>query len=216
VPILYLVIRRRWKSAVVCALVSPAPVLLAARCVDYAQGSGEYVRPLYSHVQRPEGNLNPVTRVRGFDPGCGTRPMNQWLRSWAKWQAVPIMQAIYGPPSGAYTGPYPTQAEAVRALAAAEPVRTGPWDGLRVGSRTFPGDVWELQHFGYVVNRADPSPMTASLYQGRCLIVRVPRDTRPPLATIHLLDAATGQSFAVYWEQADAAPSAAPAATAAP
>jgi hypothetical protein len=73
-------------------------------------------------------------------------------------------------------------------------------DRIVVGGRTIQIDGHQLNWWGYVVTEPDPASIKAAMYKSRCVIVRVPRDLRPRMAAIYLLDAATGQCFAAYWD----------------
>jgi len=203
IPAAWLLFRRRWVGAALAVALSPAVVLLLIQCREYANGGGRYVRGECNNVETPQGSLKPDTRVRGFDPGCGTHSSNAWLRYWAEGEAIPIMHAIMGPPRGAYTGPYPTFEESLKALETGtvqvmspELSGTVTAGGITVNPENDPG----LFHWGSVVGKPDPAPVTAALYKQQCVIVRIPRDLRPPLAAIYLIDAATGRCFAVYYD----------------
>jgi hypothetical protein len=115
-PGVYLLVRRRWVATAVFALCTPLAAMTAEQCYEYAAGGSDYVRPVNQPPWHPNGNPDPHTRIRGFDPGCGTRSMNYWVRAMARRNGARIMHAILGPPPGAYLGPYPTAAECVRLI----------------------------------------------------------------------------------------------------
>ena len=202
-PIVYLAARRKWATCLVFLSLTPYSVLLVERCRDYTAGSSLYVRHRGNLIQTPQGSADPRTRMRGFDPGCGTRSSNWWLRHAAERHAVPIMHFLTGPPPGAYRGPYPTQEEAANALRASGQVQPQSIfdDGrIRIAGQQFTVDTDQLTWWGYVVSTPDKSPPTAALFKSRCLIVRVPKELSPKFSVMYVFDTTTGQAFAVYWE----------------
>jgi hypothetical protein len=201
-PAIYLAVRRKWIGLLIFVMLTPYTFLLLARCHEYAVGSSRYVRDSSIYIATPYGSIDPRTRVRGHDPGCGTRSGNWWLERGAERQAIQIMHALQGPPPGAYTGPYPTQSEAVAML------RTGGQkqrrsildDGrVQIGKQQFNVEIEQLR-WRFEISEPDLSAPTATLFQQQCLIVRVPRDLTPKLAVIYLFDIFTGRAFAIYWD----------------
>ena len=203
VPTAWLAFRRQWARAALAMICSPAIVLLLMQCREYAHGGSRYVRGPYNMIQSPQGSLKPDTRVRGFDPGCGTHSSNYWLRYWADRQAIPIMHFIMGPPPGAYRGPYPTLDESLTALesGAVLPKSQVESGHIIIGGKAFSVDSDQLDRWGYVIKVPDPAPVKAAVYHSGCVIVRVPRSLQPRCAAVYLFDAVTGQCFAVYWDE---------------
>lgn len=203
IPLIWLIMRRQWVATLAFVIASPFGVLLIARCYDYSMGDLRYVRDRLNWVSTPQGSMKPDTRVRGFDPGCGTRSSNYWLRRSCEDLAVPVMHWVMGPPPGAYTGPYPTFDECQTALkqgGQAQPKSAVERGIIVVGGSRFQLDQHELNRFGYVIELPDPSPVTAALFKQQCLVMRIPRDLKTRLATIYLIDITTCEPFAVYWE----------------
>jgi hypothetical protein len=208
-PVVYLLYRRMWMGTVVFLLLTPRSIYTIERCRDYAAGSHLYVRGEYDAIQTPQGSANPVTRVRGYDPGCGTRSPNSWLTRGAQRRAISIMHALIGPPPGAYRGEYPTKEECLRALRESgqdQKQRFLEQGLVRLGPRSLLVLPEQFLRWDFVVRQPDPGPARAALFGQQCLIVRVPREaSAPKLAVIHLFDVTTGRPFAVYYDsEADA------------
>jgi hypothetical protein len=197
-PALYLLVRRAWIALLMTILTCPLTVLLAGRCMDYAHGDIRYVRATYDIIQYPQGSLNPRARVRGFDPGCGTHNENYWLRAMAEAAAIPIMHALIGPPPGAYTGPYPTDVEAIHAVLTGgvkqspEARRSGV---IRVGTTQVQVDCDQLER---IQTSGNPSPLIAAGFGSQCLVVLADNDVQPQYSAIILFDVWRGQAFAMY------------------
>ena len=202
-PGVVLLVRRQWLAFVLLLLVNPLTILLASECREYASGGPSYVRPGDAAIQTPQGSDHPRTRLRGFDPGCGTRSENYWLRSSAAALARVLMHSVIGPPPGAYTGPYPTLAQCLtflRQQGQPQPSRLIEQGIIQVGGTRYPLQAYDILRWGFVVNEPDRAPVTAGLFQSQCLVVRVPHDQNPPLASVKLFDATSGRAFAEYWD----------------
>jgi hypothetical protein len=205
-PAAFLLWHRRWASVVLFLPLTPLAFAVFAWSVEYVSGSPTYVNGP-DVIWAESGSIDPITRVRGRHPGCGTRSANSWVRSTAKELAVVVMHPLFGPPPGAYTGPYPTLAQALAALRAGG-VEQQPANleagVVRVGNAGFTVDPSSF-HCHYQT-RAVPTPLpaphlapTAVLWKGTCLIVRVPRDVDPgPWADVYVFDTITAEPFAMY------------------
>jgi len=118
------------------------------------------------------------------------------------------MHSMIGPPPRAYTGPYPTLEQCQAVLnQQGQPQSEKLLDNgvIEMAAKRFTVPVEEIRYWGFVVTEPDPAPVTAALFQSRCLVVRVPRDRNPSLATIKLFDATSGRAFAVYWDKRNCA-----------
>jgi hypothetical protein len=206
-PALYLLFRRRWIAVACFALSNPLAVALFTACSDYAHGTSRYVYQNSEYAWTPQGSIDPVTRIRGHNPGCGTRPDNAWVTALAGGLAIDIMHPLIGPPRGAYTGPYPTLEESVAALqSSGSPLNP---DDLFEGHIKVSGIKLEVDPYWFHCHYQLRTPTsthpalniapTAVLYQNRCLIIRVVWDTDPtPLSEIYLIDVRAPALFAMY------------------
>jgi hypothetical protein len=211
-PAAFLTYRRRWFSALACLMLTPLAFAFYNASYDYTQGSREYVNGR-DVIWHESGSVRPVTRVRGRHPGCGTRSMNSWVRSTGSDLAVQATYLITGPPPGAYTGPYPTQAQALAALSGGVAQQATALERGRVVVGNIALDVDpDTFYCHYMLRRESPPPPasqlvpTAALWRKTCLIVRVPRDVdNGPWADVYLFDLVSKEQFAMYFDNAQPA-----------
>lgn len=119
-------------------------------------------------------------------------------------EAVKFMVRTFGYPPGAYTGPYPTEAEAIKAVESATTVPAEEFDNrmLVLDGKRYPIERVDSRLMPIEYAQQSPGPITAVLWQGECLIVNIPEPQ--PLgwrrSWIFLIDAKTGKPFARYQE----------------
>lgn len=200
-PIFYLLYRRRWIALPLFLLLNPFTYLLVSDAHEYVVGSYRYTN--YDNtVWTPQGSVNPITRVRGHNPGCGTHSANYWVQKLAQDTAAKVMFRLTGPPGGAYTGPYPTQAEAEVALKSGSDVKISDYGELRLM-----GTKYALQYdwIGYMQPRpmseksTDVVQQRAVLWKGSVLIIGVHHEaTEGSYSQIFLIDTVKMEMFAMY------------------
>jgi hypothetical protein len=207
-------------AALASVLLSPLAVAFASGVVGYCRGTA---------ALREVGL--PGTTFHNLDPGlrCGRATSgcidsgNKWVTHLPNNVAVSMMTRLFGPQRGAYTGPYPTEAEAIAAVTNAPPLAVSQVAAgtIRMGDREVrldadvgPG-LLRAAH-GYfdpslpgeaaAVFPDESGPIRAALWKGRCLILRIPtgdlHDPREPAqaACIAVCDVASGRPFAYYAE----------------
>ena len=216
----YLAGTRRWLCLAAMGLVSPLFVFFLLGTVDYFRATAALQA---SGLPGTEfHNLDPRVRCPWATSGCIVNGGE------VLWQgpynlAVRLATGAFGLMRGAYDGPYPTKEEALEALSGAGAVDSAGLvsDKVVVGTRVVtlddtvgrdlvrhawlgadgpPPDIW--------AGGAPPKPavVTAVLWQGRVLLLRIPTLHPPsrdeaesgPPAMIVAIDAAVGRPFA-YW-----------------
>ncbi len=117
------------------------------------------------------------------------------------------MYHLIGPPPGAYTGPYPSESEAMAALATGTKFSMPDnWDGtISFSGKSFRFDPdWFMSHYRLRSSSTTaPSPdalmPSAVLWKGTCLIVKVPRDVDDgPFSDVYLIDTQKSEMFGMY------------------
>lgn len=208
-PGLYLLWKGRWGGLVLFALLTPLSVELFIAARDYVTGSSRYVYARGMYPWTPQGSVDRATRIRGNDPGCGTRAPNEWVRSSAGRLAGSVMSRLVGPPGGAYTGPYPTEREALAAVASggvALPPAALEGEQLSVSGVMIPISGYWFHSHHKLRRPEEPFDPTvdltprAALFQQRCLIVRVPCDmpAGQAHADVYLIDVLRAELFAMF------------------
>jgi hypothetical protein len=133
------------------------------------------------------------------------------VRSSAEHLAGSVMFRLIGPPRGAYTGPYPTEAQALSAVATGTPVSAAMLASdqliaagvtLQIDPYWFPCQYQERRPEEPADPNVDATPR-ASLWQARCLIVRIPRDMPmgQAAADVYLIDVQRPELFALFWDR---------------
>lgn len=212
--------QRGWRSVAAILLLSPFAVYFSSGVVDYARGKARLRRmglPSFSFF-----NIDPVYRIERATGGCVVCG-GEWIRHKPYNLAVTMLLKTLGPMPGSYLGPYPSASEAKRALESAVPISAAK---LASDVVSLPGRTIRLEQgvgsallepcrWGIAIECNDRiaqleeelGPITAVLYQNRCLIVRIPLDpdlesdsTEESSAMIVLLDARKGRPFAYYRE----------------
>jgi hypothetical protein len=206
VPGIYLACKMKWRSLVAFLLLTPLSFAFFQCAYQYAMGSRLYVNG-NDLIWHPNGSIDRRTRIRGHNPGCGTRSPNEWVTSLGVYWGGKVMFNVIGPPPGAYTGPYPTPAEAALALKQGVPFQIGddqtsiplPSGAVTIDSK------WLACHY-QLRKPTTPAPPpqtlipTAVLWKNRCMIVKVPRDAQDaPLADVYLIDTVKMQMIAMWY-----------------
>jgi hypothetical protein len=214
VPIVCFVLllaQKRWRLLTLCAAMSPMGVGFALGVISYCTGTAKVQGmglpgPGYF-------NVDPELRCERSTGGClvnGGEILTQMPNNWV----VMGLTRLFGPQPGAYTGPYPDETQAMAALSASgapisvellaqdqvdvaqPPVKldVGVGSGLlRPTMFTFVGRKLDADSRNLMKEIGSP---TATLYQGQCLILRIPMNPRS--AMIVLLDIQRGRPFAYY------------------
>jgi hypothetical protein len=209
---------RRYRAAALCLLLSPVCVSVVLAVSAYCSG-----RAALADVGLPGTefhNLDPDLRCGRSTSGCLVQG-NEWMTQSPYNATLRAMIGVFGPQPGAYTGPYPSAADATGALAAA--AQDVPLDDLRSDTVRLPGRVVTLDPgVGPGLLRASPvlvdldaasdpyhirdqlGPVRAALWKDACLIVRIPRGDRSgpaepeQAACLAVIDLTTGRPFAYY------------------
>jgi hypothetical protein len=114
--------RHKVRTGVLLLGLSPLPLIPALAFLGGATTyvAGSAVLKTYGMPDPEFGNLDPQGRCRRRTSGCvvdGSEVFTQGPNN----VAVRLMIRLFGPMSGAYTGPYPTRHEAFDALRLADP-----------------------------------------------------------------------------------------------
>jgi len=207
-----LLAQKRWRLLALCAALSPMGLGFGMGVIGYCTGTAKVQGmglPGMGYY-----NVDPELRCERSTGGClvnGGEVLTQTPNN----RVVVGLTRLFGPQPGAYTGPYPDETETKAALATGVPISVellaqdqvdvaqppvqldaGVGSGLlRPTMFTFVGG--KLDAFSRELMKDTGSP-TATLYQGQCLILRIPMN--PPSAMIVLLDVKTGRPFAYYGE----------------
>ncbi len=205
-PGIYLAFRRGLVFLIAFLLLTPLSIVTLRFAREYVEGSPTYVNG-QDPIWLPFASIDPVTRIRTPYYECGNRSfgesINRTCRSWAG----TAMFAMTGPPPGAYAGPYPTEPEAVEALASAMKFQMpDTWNGeipLATGPVVVDTASFRFRNHGQSNLIPPPSPdelmPSAVVWKGRCLIVRVPREFDGGLgADIYLIDFTKLQPIGMY------------------
>ena len=185
-----LVAQRRWGLIAMCVMLSPVTAGLVFGTVGYCTGTARLQGmglPGFGYF-----NLDPELRCERSTGGCVVNG-GEFLTQTPNNLAIVTLTRLFGPQPGAYTGPYPTEAQAKAALDAARPISPGMLSLDRV-SLTEPSLKLDAGVGRTLAGRAD-GPVYATLYQGGCLILRVPAGEG---AMIALIDTKCGRPFAFY------------------
>ena len=213
-----LLVARRWRSAGLCVLLAPIGVSFVSGAVGYARGTARLRG--YGLPGTGYHNLDPVLRCGRETSGCVVYD-NEWMTHTPNNLAVTVLTRLFGPQRGAYTGPYPTEAEANMTLAGAEPVEVDGLfaDRVRVDGRDVTLDrgvgagllkaSWrtmgmEPERETVRAGLKEAGPVKAAVWKEACVIVRVPAGPRDDpggaaqAACVAVVDLGTGRPFAYY------------------
>jgi hypothetical protein len=206
---------RKFRSTValvaVALVISPFTGLVACGTADYFRGTAS----LEGHgLMHGTSRVDPATRLQFTSRGCVSfgdewltlSPYNATVRFWTR---------ARGPMAGTYSGPYPDEATARAAVAAAKPfdLKQLPTDTLLIDGKVIhlrTGLGTEIQKAfreGPAADPADPLGLKiygeahATVYKTQCVILAIPCAPKAAGAindVIMLLDASTGRVFATY------------------
>jgi hypothetical protein len=226
IPLIAIVIcalNGRWKAAVIAFALSPIFVSFVRGTIGYASGTaaiwGEGL-PGTAY-----GNVDPQFRCGHATSGCLVSG-SEWMTHAPNNAAIVLLTRILGPQPGAYTGPYPTDRQASAAVTSGEVVqpaavladlvtlRSGrvklaPGVGKRLLDNNSLGGSFDTSKPTAAIAAfpAENGPITGTLWQQRCLILRFPADAIPPAGSTNIqracvvcIDTATGYPFAYYGE----------------
>jgi hypothetical protein len=212
---------RRWRAAVACVLLSPPVLAFALGVADYCRGRARLVSPGLPGTT--SFNLDPDLRCGWATSGCLVYG-NEWVTQSPNNLAVSAMTRLFGPQRGAYTGAYPTEEEAVAAVAGAPavPVSQVVADAINVGGRTVRLDRGvgagllagggrgyydpSLPGEAAAVAPDESGPIRAAVWKDACLVLRIPagamNEPGEPVqaACVAVCDLRTGRPFAYYAE----------------
>lgn len=215
---LVLLVARRWKAAAILLLLSPPMLMVLMAGSGYTQG-----RASLRYVGLPGTgfhNLDPDLRV-GRETMGDLVTGDEWLYILPSNATVRLLVATLGPMPGAYTGPYPGRDTVFSELERARPIPAGRFledvvvlDGREIRLDTGVGRGLVANGLGWdtgipaEVDTVDP--IQATLFEERCLILRIPELWRLPdelldtlgleerPARIALVDIERGRPFAYF------------------
>jgi len=216
-----LLVRGRWRAAVLCVLLSPPVLAFGLGVANYCRGAARLAEAGLPGTTFH--NLDPDLRCGRATSGCLVSG-NEWVTQWPNNLAVSAMTGLFGPQRGAYTGPYPTEEEALAAVAGAPavPVSHVVADAIGVGDRTVRLDAGvgagllagagrgcydpSLPGEAAAVFPEETGPIRAAVWKDACLVLRIPagamQEPGEPVqaACVAVCDLTTGRPFAYYAE----------------
>lgn len=190
VAVLWLFWRRAWLFAIAIVVVSPCTLYACRAAFDYSRGTAQLERIVSPF---PEAwNVDRDTRYVIHMRDCMIDEKD--LVTLDPYNAaLEVLSRTFGPMRGTYDGPYPTEAEAQRAVRAARPVSEQELaqDIIVVGGR-------RVRLRPELGQRMASIPAIrkgrAVLWQGSAVIVA----TAQKKPFLMLIDAASGKLFACY------------------
>jgi len=187
--------RQRWKSMAWMLALSPFVVMPVVGCMSYLVGAVELkMTPMPSEWSGLVCVVDPAFRCARDQGGRDLDPLYSPITTGVPEETAKLLIRLFGPPRGAYLGPFPTTAE-VLALAedavAVDPVEL--WNGrVTVDGQTIGLRMATCRHLlaGWstlaAISDGDSSieaklrkaqtvgaPITAIVYGGQCLILRI-------------------------------------------
>lgn len=200
--------RRRFSAAIVLTFATPMSVVFFVAVGNYLAGTASL-----SFVGLPETkgcNVDPQLRCERHTTGC-IATGDSWLIVDVRNAAVFLMSKLFGPMPGSYTGPYPTESQAIAAMQAGTvvPFASFQRDQFQIGQDLIRLDQGVgarlLQRLHrYEVEYPGLPEITAVIWQEECIIVRIP--VQPQMgstgesAAIALFSRSMGRPFAFYGE----------------
>lgn len=196
---LYLLARARFVALGLCFAFSPIGLSFLNGVLDYRVGRAHLSGHGPYEYRR---NLHPVYRVPTRSSMNCCPWGHEWMFDVPYFFAVESMIQSFGYMEGSYTGPYPTDAEAIAALAEASAV---PITDVYCGKVTVNGKSCQLDLSLSRVQLAQflavsPGPVKIALVEDRCLLLELPDPAPTPSSksAIYLVDFANGRPFARY------------------
>lgn len=229
--LLVLLVARAWRPAALVLALSPPVVIAVLAGAMFAQGTA---RLMYTGLPSSEfHNPDPQTRLPRGTMGDLVSG-EEWLAILPNNLTVRGLQTVFGPMPGSYTGPYPDRAAAFAALEHARPIPAERLlqdvvvlDGREIHLDTGVGRGLVRSLHGWAAPAAFDAAVgtedrpAATLYEERCLILRLPRGQGPgptdeamrehfgpegPGAIVALVDVERGRPFAYYAPKSGPAP----------
>lgn len=202
----FVLARGRFVTLGVIVALSPVGISSEQGVADYLHGTA---RLRHSGLPGTEFfNLDRQLRCGRTTYGCIVSG-DEWLTQVPYNSAVGYLTATLGPMPGAYTGPYPTQDEAISALQQGTDIEIAQLvdDRVRIHDVEVSLDagvgsgllktpaVHTALHY-----TASPLPITATIWQTQCLILNIPvgLSSSSTDAMIVLIDRHRGRPFAYY------------------
>jgi hypothetical protein len=211
----YFLARRRYRSLAALLVLSPLGATFLLGAAHYCLGIAK-LRSM-GYPSATGNNLDPEIRCGRSTGGCVVHG-DEWMYLGPHNAAVRAMSTLFGPMPGTYTGPYPTESQAIAIAAEGAPVSPQELIEDRV---TIAGRVCHLDkgvgqrllrnvRFHYLLHPQDrpagstPEPIRAALFEEECIILRIPAEPmfgeHENSAMIVLLSRSRGRPFAYYAE----------------
>jgi hypothetical protein len=192
----WLAVRRRFASIAVLSLTSP--LLFASALATFGYVRGTALLRTVGESDPSLRNVDPTTRYQWTTSGCLVDG-SEWVINEPNNATLYLLQALFGPMPGAYSGPYPSELEAQNALRSAP---RASWKELVSGMLLGRRPIRLRQGLGEALASAlstRPPPVVA-LFQDRVLLLESePTDgitEAEPL--ILLIDARSGKLIAYF------------------
>jgi len=206
--ILHLLSKRQMIAA--GSIVAFSPCMLAVCLAGFSYANGTATLMGMGYPGQGFFNIDPASRCLRSTGGCCVSG-NEWVFMLPNNVTVKALSATLGPMPGTYRGVYPTEAEAKQAIQRGTKISETE---LRSGFLAIKGHVVKLDegvgarlldslHYDLLFESARP-PITATVYDNDCLILRIPVvqdwDSKTPSAAIALISTEKGRPFAYYGE----------------
>lgn len=205
-------VRRQFVIGLTLLALSPLVLCFAQGAVDYFRGQA-CLR--YMGLPGTEfHNADPGSRLQRSTGGCLVNG-GEWSLHLPYNAGAKAMVLLFGPMPGSYTGPYPDKDQTIKALTTAKEISPDDLikDRVMMDKREIKLDTGVGKRllerisnsFLFPELREEMPPITATLWQDQCLILRIPtrpRDTKEDSAAIVLIDCRSGRPFA-YYKQGD-------------
>lgn len=204
----WLLEKRRFSAAIVLTFATPMSVIFFLAVEGYLTGTTGLC---FVGLPNTNGcNLDRELRCERLSGGCIVMG-NEWLTNDLHNAVVYLMTRHFGPMPGSYTGPYPTESQAIAAMQAGTvvPFASFQRDQFQIGQDLIRLDQGVgarlLQRLHrYEVEYPGLPEITAVIWQEECIIVRIP--VQPQMgstgesAAIALFSRSMGRPFAFYGE----------------
>ena len=205
---------RRRLGAILVLACAPFTFFVGHGAVEYLAGTARLYG--YGPANVARRNLDPQFRCDRVFHGCMPR-IGPWGHEAIYDVTVETLIRTFGPMRGSYTGPYPTESEAIAAARFGDEisfedliadrvvlddrtVKLAKGAGIRLSLET----EWGLaidDPYRRAELRGQAGPITAVIVQGACLVLRMPDPiSDPEAALIACIDTQTGRPFAYYGE----------------
>jgi len=212
--------RHAWLPALLLLIANPLGVFFMGGLVDYAGGA-----PTLRSMGLPSReffNIDRESRCFRRTGGCVVSG-NEWVFEVPHNLGVQISVAMFGPPSRSYDGPYPTKDEALKLVSAAPKLDVAEFNKGRIpnGNASIQLDPAMVERLlddmgsdlvlgDQLDGEASKSSVQASVFEGRCLIIRFVDFVPFPTTTesnvrdsMVLIDLKVLRPFAYYGNKGD-------------